>query len=302
MTSQHEKSLIKRLKSYPLVVRLSWQVYLFRDFWATKIWKRTRDTVTPFGFKLTTRIHPAYELMRIGKFEPDETRIFVELLNIADAFVDVGANMGYYCCFALQRNKSVVAFEPQLQNLTCLYQNLTSNGWQDQAEVFPVALSSSPGLLSLFGASGPSASLVRHWAGYSSRFRQIVPVNTLDNVLAGRFSGKRLIVKIDVEGAEFQVLEGALATIARLPRPIWLIEVCFREYHPSGINPDYLKIFQLFWNNGYNSYGADEECSTVLPEDVERWLATGVRDLKTFNYVFIDRAVRLQTLLNDSQN
>lgn len=94
------------------------------------------------------------------------------------------------------------------------------------------------------------------------------------------------------------MLEGAFATIARLPKPVWLIEVCFREYHPSGVNPDLLKIFQLFWDNGYDSYGADEKCSAVLPDDVNRWLATGVRDLQTSNYVFIDSAIYLPALLN----
>jgi FkbM family methyltransferase len=294
MTSRHIKRLLDQLRRIPLLSRIDWKLYLLRDLWATKVWRRKKDTLTPFGFKLTTRVHPAYELMRTGKFEPDETRILLQLFGTSDVFVDVGANIGYYCCLALQRGKSVVAIEPQLQNLDCLFQNLTSNGWQDHAEIFPVALSASPGLLSLFGASGPSASLVPHWAGYSSRFKQIVPVNTLDNILAGRFPDKHLVIKIDVEGAEFQVLEGAFATIARLPKPSWIIEVCFREYHPSGVNPDYLKIFQLFWDNGYASYGADDQCSAVLPADVARWLATGVRDLQTFNYVFVDRAIGLR--------
>ena len=298
MTSPRIKLLLNRVRRIPLMSRIDWKLYLFRDLWSTMIWKRTKSSVTTFGFKLTTRVHPAYELMHAGKFEPDETRIFLHLMNSVDVFVDVGANIGYYCCLALQQHKAVIAIEPQPQNLHCLYQNLTSNGWENQAEVYPVALSSAPGLLSLYGASGPSASLVQHWAGYSSRFKQIVPTNTFDNVVAGRFPGKRLMIKIDVEGAEFQVLEGALATVARQPRPIWLIEVCFREYHPSGINPDYLKIFQLFWDNGYASYGADEKCTAVLPADIERWLATGVRDLQTFNYVFIDRSASLSTLLN----
>lgn len=298
MTIRPIRRLIDRLKAYPLVARLDWRLYLLRDLWATKIWSRTRETLTPFGFKLTTRMHPAYELMRNGNFEPNETRIFVRLLEMVDVFVDIGANLGYYCCFALQRNKLVVAFEPQAQNLACLYQNLTSNEWQDKVEVYPIALSSQPGLLTLFGASGPSASLVKNWAGYSPLFEQIVPANTLDNVLASRFQGNRLIIKIDVEGAEFNVLEGALATVSRLPRPIWLIEVCLREYHPSGVNPDYLGIFNLFWDNGYRCFGADEKCTPITPRDVQRWLETGVRDVQTFNYVFIDQTVNLQAVMN----
>lgn len=235
--------------------------------------------------------------MRSGKFQPDETRIFVKLLDLTDVFVDVGANLGYYCCFALQRSKAVVAFEPQAHNLTCLYQNLAANAWHENIEVFPIALSSRPGLVTLFGASGPSASLVKNWAGYWSLFKQTVAANTLDNILAGRFPDGRLIIKIDVEGAEFGVLTGALATIARLPRPIWLIEICLKEYHPSGINPDYANIFDLFRRHGYSCYAADEKCTPVEPADIQRWLDTGVREIATFNYVFVERSVNLQAVV-----
>ena len=233
--------------------------------------------------------------MRTGQFECEETRIFQRLLDRADGFIDVGANLGSYSCLALQKSKLTVAFEPQAQNLECLYRNLEINGWSDTIEVIPVALSAKPGLMPLYGASGPSASLVRNWAGYSPRFRQIVPVNTMDNILAGRFSGQRLIVKIDVEGAEFQVLQGAIATIARTPRPFWLIEICFREYHPSGINSDYLRTFELFWDHGYDCYCADHKCTPLFRQDIERWLAGGVREVPTFNYVFIDRVLSLNT-------
>lgn len=285
------------LRRIPFFAKLDWQVHLLRDLIATKFWTRTEETETPFGFRLATRVHPAYDLMKSGDFEPNETRIFLTLLGVAEAFVDVGANVGYYCCLALQRNKPVLAFEPQLLNIECLCRNLQSNGWEHSAEVFPVALSSSPGLLTLFGASGPSASLVKDWAGYSARFKQIVPVNTLDNMLASRFTDQQIIIKIDVEGAEFQVLEGALATIRRAVQPIWLIEVCFKEYHPSGENPDFLKIFQLFWDNGYECYGADDKCSPVRPEDVGRWLSNSEKELDTFNYVFVAPEVRLRQLI-----
>ena len=83
-----------------------------------------------------------------------------------------------------------------------------ANGWQNNAEVFPLALGEKPELLTLYGASGPSASLVKNWAGYSSHFKKVVPVSTLDNILAGRFLGQRLFIKMDVEGTEYQVLKG----------------------------------------------------------------------------------------------
>ncbi|MHB8876699.1 MAG: class I SAM-dependent methyltransferase [Myxococcaceae bacterium] len=70
----------------------------------------------------------------------------------------------------------VVSFEPQPRNVHCLFQNLVANGWEDRAEVFPAALGARPGLLPLYGASGPSASLLRNWAGYSARYKRTVPV------------------------------------------------------------------------------------------------------------------------------
>ena len=266
---------------------LHWQIHLFKDWWGTKIWKKTTEVETPLGFKLTSGLHPAYEMMRKGTFEPEETALILEYLDKVDQFVDVGANLGYYTCLALKKGKPVVAFEPQQQNLHCLFRNLVANGWQDKAEVFPLALSDKPGLLTLYGASGPSASLIPNWAGYSPRFRQVVPVSTLDNILGGRFPEKRLFVKIDVEGAEFHVLSGALDTLGRALKPVWLIEICLQEFHPEGMNPDFRKIFQLFWENGYRAYTATKNPVPVTPSDVDRWIERKCCDSGTFNYLFV---------------
>jgi len=283
------KSLAKRSN---MLVRLNtdirWKIHVLVDWWGTKVWTRTVEVVTPLGFKLTSGLHPAYQMMRSGKFEVEETAIIARLLPHVDVFVDIGANLGYYSCLALQHEKPVVAFEPQQQNLECLFQNLIANGWQDKAEVYPVALSERPGLLSLYGASGPSASLIQDWAGYSSRYKKTVPVATLDNILAGRFSGQRLFVKIDVEGAEYSVLKGAVATIDRDIKPVWLLEICLEEFHPAGSNPDFRRIFQLFWNHGYKAFTAEADPRLVNPDDVESWLKDGHANTTTFNYVFAE--------------
>jgi FkbM family methyltransferase len=226
--------------------------------------------------------------MRTGKFEVEETEIISKLLPHADLFVDIGANLGYYTCLALQAGKPVVAFEPQQQNLQCLFKNLIANGWEGKAEVFPLALSDCPGLLTLYGASGPSASLIKNWAGYSSSFKKVVPVSTLDNVLAGRFSGQRLFIKMDVEGAEFHVLKGALGTLKISPKPVWLLEICLQEFHPEGKNPDFQEIFRLFWDNGYQAFTATADPELVSSQEVASWVEKGHAESGTFNYVFVE--------------
>jgi FkbM family methyltransferase len=274
---------------------LAWKFHLFKDWWGTRIWTRTTEVVTPLGFKLTSGFHPAYRMMREGTFEPDETLLLTRLLARCDRFVDIGANLGYYTCLALQHGKPVVAFEPQEQNLRCLFRNLESNGWRDaRAEIFPLALSDAPGMLTLYGASGPSASLLANWAGYSSRYGKVVPVSTLDRVVADRYAGERLLVKIDVEGAEYQVMRGALATLARMPRPAWLLEVCLDEFHPQGVNPDFAAIFALFFDQGYEAFTATREPQPVTRADVARWTAAGHAGSGTFNYVFVESVQMLQ--------
>ncbi len=268
-----------------------WALHISQDWWGTMVWTRTREVTTPLGFKLSSGFHPAYAQMRNGTFEVDETAIIARTLDDVDLFVDVGANLGYYSLLALKKGKPVVAFEPQPRNLRSLFQNLIANGWEDRAEVFPLALSDKPGLLTLYGASGPSASLVKNWAGYSSRHRQVVPVSTLDRVLDQRFPGQRLLIKIDVEGAEHQVLKGATLTLCRNPQPIWLLEVCLQDFHPGGANPDFEAIFDLFWSHGYQAFTASEPPRAVSPSDVRDWAAAGRSDSKTINYVFAARAL-----------
>lgn len=131
---------------------------------------------------MIARNYIANRMMINGTFETEEVELIQKNLSATDVFVDVGANIGLYTCIARSFEKYVVAIEPQPQNLECLYANLSNNNWQN-TEVFPVGLSNSPGLLTLYGASGPSASLVRGWAGYSERFKKVIPVNTMDNLL-----------------------------------------------------------------------------------------------------------------------
>ena len=91
-----------------------------------------------------------------------------------------------------------------------------------------------------------------------------------------------------MEGAEFHVLQGALESITRLPKPIWLLEVCLHEFHPGDANPNYMQTFQLFWDSGYHAYTAAKEPRLVTPDDVQRWVRDQHCDSGVFNYVFVD--------------
>ena len=197
--------------------------------------------------------------------------------------VDVGANFGVFTLAARVRGINCIAVEPEPSNLAALLAN-QHNSISD-VEVFPIALGKAPALLLLF-SGGEGASLVSNWGGMASTYSRLVPVNTLDNLVSWRFPQLRLLIKVDVEGHEFAVLQGAIRLLDRVPAPVWLLEHCFKENFNGSINPHYGELFDAFFRRDYHCITADAERRPVTETDVRRWLATGTRDFGYLNFLF----------------
>ncbi len=237
-----------------------------------------RPLRTPHGFEFS-----GYESMQDGTFEPNETAFISKALSSTDVFVDIGANIGFYSCLARSRSIHTVAIEPHPSNLRLLYSNLHVNGWKD-VEIFPVGLGAAPGLVELYGG-GTAASLVEGWAGVSALQRITVPLLTLDLIIGDRLLDQRMLIKLDVEGAENEVLSGASRTLANAREVIWLVEVCLTEHHPHGNNPHFARIFETFWSNGYHAWNLNPR-RRIERDDVQRWLERRVRDFGSYNTIF----------------
>jgi hypothetical protein len=111
-------------------------------------------------------------------------------------------------------------------------------------------------------------------------------VTTLDTLLGNRFQGRKLLVKIDVEGVEYDVLKGAGAVLAYEPKPVWLVEICLKEHHPGGSNPRYEDTFRIFWERGYRASTAEREPRPVTPEEVVDSVRAGLTRSGIINYIF----------------
>lgn len=235
---------------------------------------------TPWKFKLAGN-----SAMAQGTFEPTETGLVRKLLQDVDVLVNVGANVGYYCCHALSMGKPVIAFEPMPRNLHYLCKNIKANGWEG-AEIFPIALSNKTGILEIYGGD-TGASLVKGWAGIPESYKTIVPCSTMDTVLDNRLAGKKALVLVDIEGAEKWMLEGAGKMLANDPKPIWLVEIATHENQPSGVevNPNFSDTFQLFFQNGYEAFSADQEMRPITAEQVDQF-SKGLLSANTYNFIF----------------
>ncbi len=284
------KKLKQQLKRNPLIIKsrhyINRIILWLRDISSAFLSKSTKMQMTPLGFNLTGSNSIHHLAMQKGTFEPEETTLFKEYLRNADVFVDVGANIGFYTCLARIADKHVIAVEPLPKNLGYLYANILGNGWKD-IEVFPVGLSKKSGLATLYGGSSTGASLIGSWAGASQLFRRTIPVSTLDSLLGVRFAGKNILIKIDVEGAEYPVLLGATKVLSLQPKPMWIVEICLDEYHPDGMNKNFQNTFDLFWQHGYNAFTADQSNKLIQRSEVEQWVKNGHSDFHTINYKFV---------------
>ena len=241
---------------------------------------RRKSFHTKFGFTLAG--DPA---MAKDSWETDETEIFLELIETHHTVIDIGANVGFYSCLAASHGKHTVAFEPSSRNLAFLYRNLWENGVLE-VEVFPGGLAAKCGLGRLFGFGGIS-SLVPGWAQAREAQSRLVPLSTLDTIMAGRFKNRKLLIKIDVEGCELDVLSGAVETLDSNPKPTWLVEILLANaLIPGGINQRYAETFELLWKHGYRCRKLDAARTPVWPADVSRWIANGSVGSETHDFLF----------------
>jgi FkbM family methyltransferase len=162
-----------------------------------------------------------------------ESEVFVVLesrLPRYDAIIEIGANVGVYTVYfatACHEGQAIFAFEPSPKAFGRMKQNLALNG-AGRVQAFNMAVSNHAGRVPFFEPAGhlTNGSLKRDFAAF---FSDDVATSTVEAV-DGRFlaellvSYKRPLIKIDVEGAEADVLHG-LADVIGTWRPDLVIEV-----------------------------------------------------------------------------
>ena len=204
----------------------------------------------------------------------------------SDCFVDVGANVGFFTCLAASMGKKVIAVEPSALNRSYLRKNIKLNSFSG-VKVFGAALSDTTGMSRLYG-QGTGSSLLAGWAGSDTCHFERIPLMTLDSVMESA-AGKRVLIKIDVEGAEHKVMSGALATLNRDSAPVWLVEICLSEHFPGGTNPLFAETFGIFFSHGYRCVNLGSVSDQVTMEMVSGWVKRESVTAPTPIYIFSKR-------------
>ncbi len=180
--------------------------------------------------------HVSRRLLEEGIWEPVETSLLLSLLRAGDVFVDAGANIGYFSLVAASvvgPGGGVFAFEPDPDNYRLLEANIALNGMGDCITPVEAALSEAAGEGRLY-LSTDNLGDHQVFAGDDERDSLSVGLLRGSDFLAGKV--RRIdLVKVDTQGAEYQVIAGLMPLLQELESPPrFIVELTPHALRQSG--------------------------------------------------------------------
>ncbi len=168
---------------------------------------------------LNTRNKRTYSVITHGRLEPAVCALFEKLIQPGDAVVDVGANIGFLTLLACKLSGPegrVVAFEPNPDVHELLQSNVEINAFRGWCETRAQAVDRCAGHLRLTWNphQEESGRVVSEQMQNLAQKNALVEAVSLDEALG---DARVDLLKIDTEGCEQRVLEGATGVIERNP-------------------------------------------------------------------------------------
>lgn len=217
------------------LVTAGWQAvkdvlyYLLETYWVRKgaVLRVRRGPYRGLVFRGCEQLREHGRMISVllrGEYEPDVTSFLATHLGPEARVLIAGSHIGIHVMFAarcLAGTGKVYAVEPWPDNFSELTANIQLNNFSNVVPI-QAALSSTPGLLHM----QPGADSGAHQLSHSTSPVE-ARVTTVDEI-ARSGEGSLDLVLLDVEGAELDVLRGAVETIAK-SKPAFVI-----EFHGEG--------------------------------------------------------------------
>lgn len=216
--------------------------------------------------------HVVVRILAFGGYEKDVFQYLRTALEPGAAVVDVGANVGLFSLAVARMapDATLHCFEPSPSPRACLTRTLERNDLGGRIRLNGQALYKEPGELEFHVHDGGNAAFdgIRDTGRVGGARSIRVPVTTLDHYAREVGLDRLDLLKIDTEGAELFVLQGAVETLRRL-RPRIILEADPTNMAAYGVKPQ--EAYRFLREQGYRV--KDLRGRTLEPADFDRSLA-----------------------------
>lgn len=210
--------------------------------------------------------------MRRIVFEAHEARsrrALVSTMSAGDLCIDVGAHVGLYTLELARRAKTlgghVLAVEPHPSNFRDLVENLRRNGLLENVMVVRAAIGDRDGHAELHLAANSGLHSTRPSparTGLAVRTVMHTLTSLVDSCGLRSVEPSGLVLKVDVEGAELDVLAGASLLLEKVREVVVLV-----EYFPDlmvSVGSEPKDLINFFVQRGFSGVVVDEDTG-ILP-------------------------------------
>lgn len=283
-------SKFRRFLNHP--IRYGYAILYRKFIYSTNKKEKIVGTHLFWGSKMQIALPASTDIyLTGGKSHPSEIRLakFI-ILNLTDGshFLDIGAHYGYFTLLAAKlagNNGKIMSFEPAESSYNLLRTNTKD---LQNTSVFKLAVSKSegnlifyefPNLHSEYNASDVSQFKDEAWFANSKPVKVEVQATTIDSITANKLFSPQLI-KIDVEGGEYDVLEGGINYLKNHSPTIVM------EYlEPNRKNKNHKKAVNLLLSIGYTAHLITQDGEIITIGDIDNYLIS--KGLESDNIVFI---------------
>lgn len=205
------------------------------------------------------------QLVLNGIREPECTRIMKKELEKGMVIAEIGANIGYYALLEasiIGEKGKIYAIEPFPSNFDLLQKNIKLNSYDKIIESYNIAISNYSGKEKLYVTS--KHNLCNMLATEADEFVE-VKTETLDNFIENK--QKPDLIRMDIEGFEYYVIEGMKKTMKQCNSCKMFIEV--HPYQMDQKDLDFKKPIKTIFDLGFKPKYIVKEYGPLKEESYE---------------------------------
>jgi FkbM family methyltransferase len=210
------------------------------------------------------------------------TKYLIQTLTQNDKFIDVGAHIGYYTLLAqklITKPESILSFEPSKPIFSLLQKNVAPF----KIQALNQAISNCAGEIEFYETDALNSeynSLKVEFLKENNISFTTTKIKTspLDDFASPFVDAAKVFIKIDTEGAEFEVLNG-MSVFLKQPNCIIILEII------NNNSNNYVDCLTILKQNGFCSYSINENGELRKCENVFKYL--NVHQIESDNLVFI---------------